>query len=231
MSDVISHYLVRAHGYKYLNEFFNLNFRGISEREGKIEIDSSSSRWEEGGFSNRLPKETAEAELEYRFNLLKHSREKVVLKSFPYKLNGRIRAWALENAQFLFIKRRNTFEHLLSFMVSHETGIFYAPDGIRAGKGSLHAARPTFVLFERLFQELDEFISETPNPRVVYYEDLVSDSPAHFVKKIGFHKEIRWDDLRISSQQNKGNKLELFRNQDELVSWYKHSALSNQFPI
>ena len=63
------------------------------------------------------------------------------------------------------------------------------------------------------------------------YEDFVSKGFAGFLAELSLDRKIELSSVKIFEKQNAENKLLLFKNQNEILNWYKDSFLNEKFPI
>ncbi len=77
---MLGHYLAQVHGYKFLNEYFNLNFRGVSVRHREFFVDHD--QWSNIDRHKQLSPQENLAESALRFEFLKKVASDIFLKHF-----------------------------------------------------------------------------------------------------------------------------------------------------
>jgi hypothetical protein len=120
----------------------------------------------------------------------------------------------------IFILRNNILEHLLSHLLSFATYRFYEPQGLRFEAGSVVARKQDFESFLIFLSLLRARRAECPDAKVIVYEDFIRDGAEATLQKIGFTETLNWSGLRFPAKQNRDDKLSIFSNKDEVISWY-----------
>lgn len=137
VSEMLAYYLERTQGHIYLSEYLDLNCRGYRWQNQKLVVDLH--QWNDHYSETRTAQELIH-ELDLRVSHIQTSHDRYLLKAFPHQL-PRYEKWFFETCDVIFLFRRNYFEHLLSYIISRETGLYYEPNGIFIQPASLTATR------------------------------------------------------------------------------------------
>ena len=136
----------------------------------------------------------------------------------------------LKNYQFVFSERRNLVAQVLSFLIVENEHRFYRKGGLRLRKESVVA---DYSLFRKIEGQLFQYFrikAELKPKKVLTYEDFLKKTPAKFLKAAGFSQEIDWSGVELTDMQNPKDKLVLFKNPDDIESWYRESYLEKLCP-
>jgi hypothetical protein len=235
ISKILGYYLEQNYGYTYLEEYFNRDFIGARMRNHKIEVDLRLWRDRSVGSKITIPQLIAQSKQRLQRLSLSASKHdhKYSLKMFPYfELQIFPEYRNLTNiSHVIFIARENVFEHLLSYLLSFSTMKFYTPDGLSFENESVEAKEDDFRKFNLDVEIFSHRIKKHHSPRIVYYEDFLKHGPEGVVRAAGFKRNLDWGLLPMPPRQNVSDKLSLFSNPDEVISWYRKSPLNALYPI
>ncbi|MCM2277000.1 MAG: hypothetical protein NDJ89_02875 [Oligoflexia bacterium] len=220
-------------GWSSLEEYFNWTHVDAWDEGSGIAISTRNQvPWPSGRGMSAEPHDMAGigAEQLRRLELLRKYPRKFVLKqlvSFSRSpATEEIFSWLAGNARWVFLERRDLFEQLLSFLVTQARGVWYEARPVRVPDGSLHAHFGSFALFRKMMSVYRWFKNIMKPETVLEYEDFCSLGPAAFLARAGFENTRECDYSKALSVpiQNRGSKLALFDNPEEIRSWY--SSLS-----
>jgi hypothetical protein len=144
----------------------------------------------------------------------------------------KIHGWLWERFDWIFVERRNTFEHLLSFLVSSISNQWYEVHGIRLNKGSLKATPELIEEFQKHYFNF-QVAKRKKNPQVTWvFEDFLADpNPQSFLSCIGLNTPTDFTGLTLPKKQNVEDKLSLFINPEFILNEYRRSSLYARYRI
>ncbi|MFI5360494.1 MAG: hypothetical protein ACHQ49_00880 [Elusimicrobiota bacterium] len=220
---IISEYLRQTQGVTGVVEFFNQTLC-IDEKDGQI-----TSRFQERPIEGFF-----KTEISRRLNILSENPGRYFFKVMSSQIYRKDQyRWLAANYDWVFVERRNLFEQYLSYLISIETNIFYAKDGVRLPERSIRGG----VRFRKAFMNsfwLYKIAKIHCRPsRVLVYEDyLERPSPTEILQSLGLPTESFDEKLvRLPSQQNEGDKLRFFIHPKSIIRSYKRSFLNQIRPF
>lgn len=221
----IGAYLKRHKGITYCGEFFNPYYsrvedgpEGLKFYEGYGQIEASV------GYDSPV----LSLLVDHRFKLVKKYLGKIFFNLFPFQSREHFE-WIKENHDLIFLERKNVTDHLLSFLISQETGIYYSSQGAAWRPESLVANRESFAAFEKMYDNyLETKRSIQPN-KVLYYEDFEKYGALMFLERNGWTNAISAEELKLPKRQNTSPKYQAFKNLSEIERWYRSSRLQPSY--
>jgi len=225
---ILGRYLDEFHDFTYLNEYFNYNFTGLTFGAEKIQANHSSFIPIDPSFSEKTMSQIAKKRLGQLLSQIPNSNQRYSLKVFPtiHRLIGSSYELLRPHAKVIFIRRRDVFDHLLSYLLSFSSFRFYEKKGLSFKKNSVLASESDFQNFTISVAILLHQMSLQHRPKAVFYEDFLEGGAQLVVKRTGLQKELDWREIDLPKKQTSINKLELFSNAEQIVSWYRNSSLS-----
>ncbi|MBY0414142.1 MAG: hypothetical protein K2Q18_08245 [Bdellovibrionales bacterium] len=228
--EALSELCFHLYGHESLSEYFNWDYVEAWDEDDQIKIlkEDEALVWpSQKGLETRV-KTRAQAvkELRYKLNLLRKYPCRYSLKVFTAHISANTAPeflWLIANYHWFFLERKDLLAQLLSNLIATERGIWYEDRPEKLADGSLTAKR---IGFER-FRFAWDFYRQTKHilgpKRILYYEDYCQMGPHDFFSDLGFKvpKECKFERALGVPIQNGERKLELFTNQDEILSWFK----------
>lgn len=152
-----------------------------------------------------------------RLKLLVQKKGQVSFKLFAGQLNQKQTAIAVKNQQLFVLKRRDVFEHFLSWCIANLTGHWYSETGLKQQKQSLVLDAETAKAFFDSLLCLKKFETTHKIQHTFYFEDFLSDGLVATLKPLGWTEKIPTVKAsRILGKQTKGDKLLYFSKPTEV---------------
>lgn len=159
--------------------------------------------------------------LEKNFSVIKEYQKPYFFKFFPSQVNPEILDWIQSNFRVLCLKRKNTWEQFLSFMISSHTNLWYEEKGLTIPKRSILALESHVGRFFSHIAHYEKIKRTYQLKEEYYYEDYVLHGPHAMLKKMGYDRPVEIEAHEIPVKQNPNDKLTLFQNPTEIELWYK----------
>ncbi len=215
------------HGnYQAISEFFNLNLP-VSEAENEIVVDVN--HWLPHDYKYSLPKEEFLSQKQARLELLlEKSRRRYFLKLLGFQLDRPALQKLLAQSFLILSHRENTWQHLLSYMISFHKNSFYEEEGLQWDPGEIHATRESFDEFKVQYLRYRQ-IKSSHQPKLDISFEKFLQGKGDYMKSLGFTEDFDWDSVAFPGKQNKRNKEEAIGNLDELKSWHHEFFILHRF--
>jgi hypothetical protein len=210
-------YFLKHGNYRPLSEYFNLNLP-VTESEKEIELDLNF--WLPHDYKYTLPEDEFQRQKEMRLELLLNkSKRRYFLKLLGFQLERNALRKLLDQSFLILSHRENTWEHLLSFMISFHKNSFYEQEGLKWEPGEILATRESFDDFKGQYL-LYRQIKLNPLPKIdISFETFLAEK-GDYMKSLGFTGDFDWNSIAFPPKQNKRNKEEAIKNLAELQSWH-----------
>jgi hypothetical protein len=221
--------------YQILERYFALNYYryGIEEPlnpfYGNYQEERGRVVWERT--SNVISQEEYGSTFTDRLNLIKKYHDGVFYKVFPSAFRPEAFKWLCEEHEFVTHERKNIFEQTLSNLLSHSTRHWYSENGIRPENRSLIASKEAFNTFEKSYFHYLQLKRLVKPKAQFFYEDFLNKPPADLLKEAGFEGEFNETNIFLTKKQSPEQKLDVFRNDEEILRWYRESVLQRISPI
>lgn len=223
--NAISIYLYQTAGIVRASELFNIYAPSILDRTEQSFVKISRNKFEE--VLQPIDKLSDEQiRITNRRALIeKLLRGKIFFKVFPFQPLEEHWPTLINEYEFIFLERRNTFDQLLSYLISFETGEFYNKNGITWEESSIKARFLYFEWFCGMIEFYRSMKATLKPEKVIFLEDFLKDGAEVYLKKIGFDQKFDPKLIPVGEKQNTKPKDLAFSNYKEIVTWYKNSSI------
>lgn len=217
-------YFLKHGGYKSLSEYFNLNLKAQLINES-LQVDPMD--WHPQGHKDQLTPEEFLNQKNERLDWLFQSEGKYLLKVLGFHLRTDMLLKFLPRTSLILSYRENSWEQLLSHMISSHLGNFYEMGGLNWDENSLQARRTFFDDFmhqRKRYLLVKNFLFPQAE---ICFEKFVS-GKGDYMQELGFDLPFEWEQVDFPLKQNKQDKEKAFSNINELRSWYEEAALDTE---
>ena len=163
-------------------------------------------------------------ETKYKIEVLQATKSKILIKQHPQELTKESRKLVLSYPH-IFLKRRNTWEQLLSYLLSGHTKSYVIMRGQKLYKikpNSITAQLLEVARFMNMVKEDDLLLNKKSN--IIYFEDIPFRNPNKLLSNLGLEPILtRKDTARFSVKQQYGNKERFFSNIDKIRDIYDNT--------
>ncbi len=165
-----------------------------------------------------------------RLTLIKKHYGRLFFKVFPSAFRPEAFEWLTEKHEFITHERKNLFEQALSNLLSDSAKHWYSENGIKPENHSLIASRDAFVNFEKSYFHFLQLKKLLKPKAKFYYEDFLVKSPHELLKEAGFDGLFHQENFTLTKKQSPDDKLLVFKNGKDILSWYRDSMLQTICP-
>jgi len=185
-------------------------------------FDSSDDQFRIKTFPNYFPMwDSNSLVFAHKLELLKRTLANTLIKQHPNELTSTESKFVLTYPH-LILKRRDTWNQLLSFLLSMSTNSFILNRGqslAHVEQNSITAELLTVVQYLQMIKKLDELVTVDSN--ILYFEDLPFEDPNILLSNLGLEPILTKDDLEFFPiKQQYGNKERFFSNIEKIKEIY-----------
>jgi len=160
-------------------------------------------------------------ETKHKIKVLRATKSKILIKQHPQELTAESRKLVLSYPH-IFLKRRDTWEQLLSYLLSGHTKSYVIYRGKKLHKvkqKSITAQLLEVARFMKMIKEDDSLITKKTN--VIYFEDIPFRNPNILLSNLGLEPILTRKDIEsFPVKQQYGNKERFFSNIDKIREIY-----------
>lgn len=216
MYRILELYLRTNHGVYGAEELLNPFYGDYFEHQGKVGLISQPN--------SPTPKECDQI-FSQRLRLAKKHYGKIFFKVFPTSFRPESFLWLREKFSYVSHERRDTFEQVLSYLVSAGTSTWYESGGLKHAPRSIKAQYAHFKRIEGVIFSYYQ-LKEVVQPIAQFtYEDFLDKTPRQLLRAANLRGKFPSRSLVLTERQNRTPKLSLFSNQREIRKWYQDSSL------
>jgi hypothetical protein len=139
-------------------------------------------------------------------------------KVFTQSIPVQVMRFAPQSLEYVFLKRKDTWQHCLSFLLSQETRKFYASEGLHYEKKSVAIRKVSFDRFLTCTKSYIHWRSLFPHLPEVYFEDFEMKGADFILNQLGYPKVTNFKPN--FPKQNLGSKEAAIANIEEVRKWF-----------